>query len=189
MAQSFTVDLDGGPGFRALQTAESDLVPAGNSVELGWFDAGFDVAANASDLLVLRSAWNPFLSTSVRDIFGEPGRFAASESSADDTFTGQKIYLWAFKTTGNSLPDGNLANVEQHGLFSSTAAAWVFPSRFALPPANSAFLTSGDVDQMFVGTATSDHLVLAVVPEPAETAAVTGTLLFLAASSYRRLRS
>src|SRR5687768_2287504 len=82
-----TVNYNAGPGLRNVVDSAGTPLPDLNEVRIGYFDAGFDVAANANNLLALDSAWNLFDTTGIRNIppFGapQPGRFADSASSSD----------------------------------------------------------------------------------------------------------
>jgi hypothetical protein len=179
-AQTLVVDYNAGAGLRDVTDSAGVTLPNGNEVLIGYFNAGFDVAGNADNLSALSTAWVEFDSTTIKTIFGQPGRFADSQSSTDATFDGKKIYLWVFQTTGNSAPAPDNSNVTAYGLYSSTAANWTFPAHDNLPPNNATAITSGDVNQalfgVIAGDATTGHLQLAPVPEPATYALTTGVI-------------
>lgn len=181
-----TVDYLAGPGLRYAVDSGSTYVADGNSVWVGTFQSGFDVAANVGQLSLLRGAWLDFGSTTVRTIQGEPGRFSATAFQAADSFQDQKIYLWLFKTSDNQAPASDSANVLEYGLYSSPASNWVFPRGDALPPLNLTTVTSSDVSQAYYGGYTGGALTLAAVPEPRYGALAIGVLLLTWTLARRR---
>ena len=169
-AQS-TVNYTAGPGQRNVTFNGATAVPNGNQVRIGYFDPGFNVGANASDLPGLLGAWHQFGATAITTIFGQAGRFADTTSTADAQFSGQKVSLWVFKTSDNSAPAAGFANVTAYGLFSSSALNWLFSAADAAPPGNTTSVNSSEVNQAFYGSYDSSHLMLSgiglnAVPEP-----------------------
>jgi hypothetical protein len=164
-----TVDYNAAPGLRNVTSPLGTAVPDGNEVRIGYFADGFDVAANLTSLGALEGAWTEYGSTTIRTLFGQPGRFAESQSSSNPAFDNRDIYVWILQTGDNSAPSPTLANVTAQGLYSSTAANWNFPAHDNAPPANLTTVTSGEVMQAFFGSilgdASTGSLQLAAVPE------------------------
>src|SRR5213078_3765543 len=78
-ADSITVNFSAGPGQRNLMF-NGTTVPDGNYVKLGFFNSGFDVAANSGSLSSLAGAWNELGYTTVTPVFGQPGYFGGIQS-------------------------------------------------------------------------------------------------------------
>src|SRR4051812_24324632 len=164
--QSTTVSVSAGPQQRDV-TYNGVPLPDGNYVQIGYFNNGFDVVGNASNVPMLAGAWNALGSTNISTIFGEPGRFAANLTTSDPNFSNQKICLWIFKTSNNGDPAAAAyGNVLGYGLYSGSAANWLFPTLGAVPPANMTSVTSSQVDQAYFGSLDPLHLILNPVPEP-----------------------
>src|SRR5438270_6512740 len=148
-------------------------VPDNNVAEIGFFNPGFDLSANANNLTALNSAWHELAFTSFKAVFSPPndGRFSGSSSTSDTAFDSKNISLWIFKTTDNAAPLPGFGNVAGYGIFSSSDPRWVFPPQGAIPPNNMTTVTSSQVNQAYHGTFDADtvngHLFLNPVPEPA----------------------
>src|SRR5689334_12095511 len=90
-AQSANVNFQGGAGAPNMVDSSNNPLPDGNSVSglnvsIGYFTAGFNVGANAGNLQALGANWHSFSATNIRTIFGVPGSFSASASSAAPGF-------------------------------------------------------------------------------------------------------
>jgi len=184
-AQS-TINYSAAPGERDVRY-NNVPVPNGNQVQVGYFDSGFDVLGNAGNIFALASAWHELAFTNVATIFGQQGRFSSSATSSDPSFDGQKICLWLFKTSDNSSPLPNYANVEGFGVFSGSSASWIFPPHDALPGTSTA-VTSSTVDQAFHGDYNLNSLLLNPVPEPGTVAllGLGGAVLVVSRWKLRR---
>ena len=134
------------PGQRIVESPAGTPQAAG-FVWAGTFAAGFDPAADALNPAALLAAWQPFLTTTVRTIFGEAGRFSDSMQANAPALTGRPVYLWILTTSDGASPRADLANVTAYGLF--TAAAWTFPDGTSLPPQNYRQITSSEVQTAF----------------------------------------
>ncbi len=168
MAQS-QVNYSAPPGMPAVYNIGGVAVANGNSVWVGAFDQGFNVAANANRPDLLLAHWNSFGSANISTIGGQAGRFTGSSSSTDPFFGNQKIFLWIFSTDGATAPDVfDFNNVNEYGLFSSTLANWIFSPD--PPPSNLRTINSSQVNQGLFGAYDPTHLYLSpgfiVVPEP-----------------------
>src|SRR5688500_7227841 len=78
---SIQVDYSAPPGMPAVFRLSGSTVPTGNSVWIGSFDSGFDVAGKAGDPTGptgLLSAWNFFGGTTIQPLAGQSGRFSGS---------------------------------------------------------------------------------------------------------------
>jgi hypothetical protein len=148
LAQKATVNFAAGPGQRDVVTSALSPVTVG-TVSIGFFDNGGN--------------WNQFGSTDIREIFGEPGRFAGTASSDDPLFQGEIIFL-------SIEADG------MRGLYTSSEYSWEFPDPLALPPENTTSIHTSQIDTAIYGSFSDTHLVL--VPEPLVTrfAIVAGIL-------------
>ena len=177
-AQS-TVNFAAGTGQRDIYGIENKPLADGNYVSIGFFDPGFNILGYLNDLQAMSEAWNEYGSTTVRTIFGEPGRFAGNGSSSDPFFTDQPIYLWIFETSDASAPLSGFGNVVGYGLYTSNDPDWIFPTQGSLPPNNTTSVNSSDVDETLFGFYDASHLVLQPIPEPTALA-----LLLLAAPLY-----
>jgi len=170
-----TLDYTGAPLERNVTVSTGAPVPDGNEVRAGYFDVGFDIAANVAgmDLMALGGAWNQFDVALTTQISGEPGRFAASGSLTDPTFDGQQIYLWILMTDTNGAVASDFSNVEEFGIFTSTAPNWVFPVEGS--PIPTTLVTTSEVTQAFAGSivaGTPGSLQLVAIPEPGQAALV-----------------
>jgi hypothetical protein len=130
------------PGQRFVEDPAGTPLAAG-FVWAGSFATGFDPAADALNPAALMAAWQPCLTTTVRPIFGEAGRFSDSTQANAPALTGKPIYLWIFTTSDAAAPRADLANVTGYGLF--TAAAWTFPDGTLPPPQNYRQINSSEV--------------------------------------------
>ena len=164
--QSSTINFTAGPGQRDVVFNGTSAVPDGNQVQIGFFDAGFNVSGNAASGTDLLTAWHPLGITSIRTIFGQPGRFGDTLSTTDAQFAGQRICLWIFQTTDNLALRPDLQNILGYGLFSSGSGNWLFPQGNAVPPGNTTSIDSSEVNQAYFGSFDSFHLSLSPVPEP-----------------------
>lgn len=141
----------------------------GNTVEIGYFDVGFNVAGNAGDLQTLASHWHLFDSTAIIHAFGSPslpGAFSkTSPGISDSQFVSKQMDLWVFKTTDGLAPNfSTFANVSEYGLY--TGASWVFPGT-TVPPGSIISVATTGIDTAFAGSINPGvSLELAVVPEP-----------------------
>ena len=168
-------------------------VPDNNVAEIGFFNPGFDLSANANNLTALNSAWHELAFTSFKAVFSPPndGRFSGSSSTSDTAFDSKNISLWIFKTTDNAAPLPGFGNVAGYGIFSSSDPRWVFPPQGAIPPNNMTTVTSSQVNQAYHGTFDADtvngHLFLNPVPEPATIGllGLAAATLFIARSKRR----
>ena len=170
-AQS-TIGYEAGNGERNV-FFNGTPVADGNYAEIGFFTPGFNIAANAANLVALNGAWNQFDFTAFRQLFGpaNDGRFSASTNTANVAFDAKKIALWLFKTTDNAAPQSGFGNVQGYGIFSGSSSEWTFPTQGAVPPGNMTMVTSDLVDVAYhgsfdSGTGTGFHLYLNPVPEP-----------------------
>ena len=173
-----SVNYSGGLGGRDV-VYNGAPVPDGNYAAIGFFNSGFDLAANSANLPALKGAWNQFGFTQIRTLFGRPGSFSDFQALLDLRFQGQKISLWIFDTANNTAPTASFDNVSGYGIYSSTLVNWAFPSPNAMPPGNTTAIDSSEVNQAWFGTFDPSHLVLAPVPEPSVWSLfVVGSLLF-----------
>lgn len=173
----------------------------GAIVLVGWFDDGFDVAANATNLSALNGAFNRLGSVApytdrtandtTRNIFGLNGRFSVSTLSTSADSDGKKAYWMIFRTTGNAALDfSGSTNIVEYGIFSSSLSNWSFVNFANIPPANTQTISSAQVDQAFFGSivgGATGSLQLAVVPEPAAIAAFFGLCALFYAARRQRL--
>jgi hypothetical protein len=141
-------------------------LPDGNYVEIGFFDAVFNLSANANNLSALDGAWHEFGFTTITSVFGQPNRFADTLSTTDTLFNSQKICFWIFKTSNDSAPTPDFSNVTGYGIFSDTSANWLFPNQGLTPPANTTSVNSSEVTEAFFGSFDVNSLFLAPIPEP-----------------------
>ena len=173
-------------GQPPIWTSAGVGLPDGNSVWLGYFDAGFDVAANADDLEALLGAWHLYDATTTYSDVLEAGHFFDSGSSTDPLTANQQIWLWVFKTSDDSAANADLSDVREHGLFSSTftsdpSRSWRIPG-LGSPP-NRVDIDTSQIDIARWGSISSGHLNLAAVapiPEPAVSGLLALGLLGLA---------
>jgi hypothetical protein len=148
------------PGQRFVESPEG-TPPTTGFAWAGTFTTGFDPAANALNPVALMAAWQPFLTSAVRSISGEAGRFSDSMQANAPTLTGKTIYLWIFTTSDAAAPRADLTNVTAYGLF--TAAAWIFPDGTRPPPQNYQQITSSEVQTAF-GAASVSATALRLQP-------------------------
>ena len=164
-------------GHPPVWTSGGAAVPNNNVAAIGYFDAGFDVFANANDLDALAQAWNAFDTTFIFNDAGEGGHFTDQATSTSPLFVNQQIWLWVFKTSDNSAPDVDYGDVTEYGLFTSNGSNWRFRPLGSFP-ANHTDIYASDIIQSTIawGSLSGGHLNLAQVapvPEPA----VAGMLL------------
>jgi hypothetical protein len=95
--------------------------------------------------------WHQYGITDIREIFGEPARFAGTAHSTDPIFAGQQIFMRV---------DAGFTG----GLYTSSHADWIFPEPFAVPPGNVTSVNTSQIDSAVYGFFNDSHLVL--VPEP-----------------------
>jgi hypothetical protein len=148
------------PGQRFVESPEG-TPPITGFAWAGTFTTGFDPAANALNPVALMAAWQPFLTSAVRSISGEAGRFSDSMQADAPALTGKPIYLWIFTTSDAAAPRADLTNVTAYGLF--TAAAWTFPDGTRPPPQNYLQITSSEVQTAF-GAASVSATALRLQP-------------------------
>jgi len=185
MAQS-TVGFSAGVGERDVLDINNQPLADGNTVSIGFFDPGFDVASFVSDLNALDAAWNEFSTTSIQIIFNEPGRFAGSASTFDPVFDDQDIYMLIYQTADNGTPDPTFSNVMGYGLYTSSLPSWTFPIQGGLPDASTTSINSSQVNAAMFGAFDANHLMLMPIPEPG-----TSSLALLGIGSmllYLRMR-
>ncbi len=188
-AQS-TVNFTAAPAERDIMYNGMTHVPDGNKVSVGFFDSGFDILGSAQSLAALSSAWNEYGSTVIQTVFGEPGRFAGTESSSSPAFDNETVWLWVFATTDNDVPAPDFSNVSSYGLYSSSLANWEFPVQGAVPPGNTTSVNSSEVNQVAFGSLDGDHLFLSPVPEPGMMALLgLGSVLLTGFTIFRRRSS
>lgn len=159
-------------------------VANGNEVRLGYFVDGFDIGANAGNLLTLGSNWRQFDSTQITTFADQAGRFSDSATVNDSQFDGKKAHFWIFRTQANDAPAADYSNVLDYSLFTSTATHWKFPASGSTPGSYTDTLTSDQVDVAYFGSFSDavpyGSLHLGAVPEPEEFALV----MALAALGY-----
>ena len=158
-----TVNSIAGLGLRGVASETGEWLREGASVWVGTFASGFDAQANAKDPVALASAWRRFATTTTRVILNDPGRFAAASHGTDPALAGHRIYWWINRTLDRNAPWPDLGNITAYGLYSSTAANWVFPAPDAIPPLNLRTITSSEVDLAYHGTIEVGGLRLAAV--------------------------
>lgn len=161
-----TVNYHAGLASRNVVDASGTILADGNTVEIGAFPDGFDVQGRAADWVSLRKAWHTFDATTITNWAGQGGRFAGSASRSDSSFDGRRIHLWIFKTNDGQPPRPDAINVEEYGLFSSSAPNWLFPQTGSLPPANTTTISSSQVTDCPFGAVEADVLHLALVVRP-----------------------
>lgn len=155
IGQSSTVNWSAGPNQRDVRLVTGQPVMVGTA-EIGFF-AGEE--------------WHQYGITDIREIFGEPGRFAGTASSNDPIFEGQQIFLRI-----NAGFTG--------GLYTSTQG-WIFPEADAIPPNNTLSINTSQIDRALYGFYNDDHLIL--VPEaPIFHFAIVGGVLALGLLIIRR---
>jgi len=146
-AQS-TINWSAAPNQRDVRLATGAPITSGTAA-IGFYDG---------------DVWYQYGITDIREIFGEPARFAGVASSIDPVFTGKQIYL--------KLDAGFTG-----GLFTSSQDNWVFPDPYAVPPNNLTSINSSEVDTAVVGFFNEGHLIL--VPEPAPAMILSAACLML----------
>src|SRR5258705_2352434 len=77
---SITVNFSAPPTDRDVLYNAGLAVPDGNYVQVGYFNAGFDVAANALNFSALSAAWDELGFTNIASVFGQPHCFAGPAS-------------------------------------------------------------------------------------------------------------
>lgn len=132
VAQS-TVNFSAGPAQRDVRLATGQPVMTG-TVSIGYFE----------------DVWIEYGSTDIREIFGQPGRFAGVASRTEGHFSGEQIFLRI---------DAGFTG----GLYTSTSPNWVFPDPLAIFPDNTGYINSSEIDTAIYGFFNDNHLIL--VPE------------------------
>jgi hypothetical protein len=143
-----TVNFSAGPGQRDVRTVTGQPVMIGTAA-IGFFD---------------NDVWYQYGITDIREIFGEPGRFAGVAFSNDPIFPGQQIFL--------AINSG-----EQGGLYTSSLDNWVFPDRLEPFPANTTSINTSEIDTAIYGFFNDSHVILA--PEPPVSHVLTVFFLIL----------
>jgi hypothetical protein len=164
-AQS-TVNYEAGPSQRDVLGLDGNPLADGNYVSIGTFNPGFDAATFSRDLVALGAAWKEYDSTTIRSIFGQPGRFSDEQLSYNTTFDNQQIWIWIFQTPTQSAPDASFSNVSGYGLFTSSALNWYFPAQGGQPLDMTIAVNSDEINQPVFGLLDPTHLMLQPVPEP-----------------------
>src|ERR1043166_7760651 len=154
-----TVVYTGGVGQPNIVDSSGNILvdtdpTLGKTVELGYFNPGFDVAANAGNLAALGANWHLFDATYIQTL-DRGGEFAAQAATSSTTFDNKQVFLWIFKTSDNLSPPTDFStgsgNVLEYGLFSSTVGSsqttfpWFFPPQGSIPPANAPLWSTSDV--------------------------------------------
>jgi hypothetical protein len=143
-----TVNFSAAPGQRDV-VSDSGVFPVIGTASVGFFDGG---------------VWRQYGITDIRQIFGEPSRFAGTASATDPVFVGERIILRIDTPTALG------------GLYTSSLDSWVFPDHTAVPPANTTSINSSQVTQAFYGSFDADHLI--IVPEPSPLGCMVAGFLF-----------
>ncbi len=187
-----TINFGAGYGLPDVRLDINTPLPNGNPVKIGYFDAGFDVMANGSNIPALLGSWNELGGTYIREIFGEPGRFADTLYNTNPDFDDQKIWMWICKTSSDAAPAPDYRDVLGYGLYTSTQPNWVFPAQDSVPMFNTASIDSSEIDLAAFGYYDPNHLFLTAVPEPSAwmlgSAGLTAMLLFAVIRSRERAR-
>jgi hypothetical protein len=163
-------------GNRTAYLNASTAVANGNSVWLGGFNSGFNVAANANNPQTLLASWNTYDTTTINSLgpFNQAGSFSHTGSSTQPVFDNLRMYLWIFSTDDGLAPEVGFGNVTAYGLYTSnTDPDWAFPALSTPFPGNTKDIYSGDAIQAARGSVDSAHLYLLAfnpVPEPSTVA-------------------
>ncbi|MFT4640019.1 MAG: hypothetical protein ACI8T1_003344 [Verrucomicrobiales bacterium] len=156
------VEYSAPAGLPFIASANRISLPDGNEVRLGYFDIGFDPSAQASDLVALQSAWNPYAGTVIGTNATEPGRFDMFAEQSDAHFDNKKAYFWIFETSDDSSAVIDFSNVVAYGLFSGED--WSFPVQGSLPSQATLTINTGTsnrgVSEAIHGTIEADKLRL-----------------------------
>ncbi|MFT4641914.1 MAG: hypothetical protein ACI8T1_005258 [Verrucomicrobiales bacterium] len=143
-----TVQANAGLGQPAFTTSSREPIPDGSSVELGFFDIGFDLVANAHDPAALLSAWHVFGALETTTLLGEPGRLAGEISITDSAFDGRAVYWWVLQRKDSILLE--------YAIFTSASSNWRFPTEGSA--STSRLLSSSEVDTVYHGSISESHL-------------------------------
>jgi hypothetical protein len=167
-------------------------------LEIGTFDVNIaTIQANQSNLSFLQSNFVDFANSFVgAGVGGLSATWTQNSAGSANSLgvNGDRIYLWAFNAV-------TAASATEQGIYTSTAASWVFPNDSAIPPT-----TAIDLDQVNeivvggfgVGTSpvTSASLfntaviggAVSAIPEPS-TYALLGGFAALGLAVVRRRRT
>jgi hypothetical protein len=165
------VNYGAGLGQRTVHTV-SGPVANDNAVWIGTFTSSFNVAANSNRPDLLLANWIHYGSTPITTLmpFNQAGSFSGTSTSTDPVFNNQKIYLWIFSTDLAATPATDFSNVNEYGLFSSSASTWAFPSVNDPPLSRNRSINTSEIDQPRFGSIDPTHLFLSggfiPVPEP-----------------------
>jgi PEP-CTERM motif len=133
---STQVDYSAPLGHKTVYLNPTTPVGDGNTVMIGGFNFGFNVANNANNPAALLANWHEYDSTTITTLrvgtvnpIVQPGSFTATGFSDQPVFNNMRIYLWMFSTTDGSAPAPGFANVNAYALFTSTSDPdWFFPA-------------------------------------------------------------
>jgi len=160
------VHLHAGPGGANVVDAAGAALANGREVRVGFLPDAFNFAGLASKPAEVGSVWQALGSTSIRPLFGQSGRYAATAETADRSLVGRTLYIWILNSSDGLPITSTYSNVASHALFSSSNSHWRLPSPEALPPANSVILALAEADRVFVGVKSLTALALAGVAPP-----------------------
>ncbi len=184
-----------------LGTSTGVPMPAGDLVEIGTFDINnATIQVNQHNLSFLQANFVDFATSVVGAgaAGGSPGYWTQDSNAPANTplgpgINGDQIYLWAFNAV-------SAASATEQGIYTSTAANWVFPSDTVVPDT-----TAIDLDQVNeivvggfgVGTSSASGsteplfntaVILNSIPEPS-TYDLLGGLVALGLAVVRRRRT
>ncbi len=155
--------IDAGPGLPNVLTPGEIALADGQKVSVGYFDAGFDVAAAGGNHFQLQQAWNTLGTLDVRTIFDEPGRFAGQLEIDAQDLIGTQLYFWIVE--GSTADTAfQLGSTYHMGLFTTSGTGWTIPAE-TIPPVLQLTLSTADIDRSIFGGIQPEHLNLVPVPE------------------------